>query len=240
MRFRLFFTLEEEHLPQEYRKMFLSFMKKSLTEYENALFFKDFFDGANVKRYCFSVRLPPCTFEKNYIKLSEKFLTFLVSTHDTRTGMILYNAFLTQKLKSFPLEQKNRMILTAIRPENHKPISRNKITGKMLMPLCVRFHVKETNEDCYFTHQDENFQEKLRFVLENQVQTILGIEGSIFEGFSFTPIQMKKTMIRHYGKMIPVSLGTFEMTGDPLLMNYFFDEGFGSRRSSGFGAFEIF
>ena len=239
MKYKLYFKLEEAYLSIGFRTVFLSFIKRSLTEYENGLYFSKFFDGANVKRYCFSVRLPPCVFDKDFIQLSENSWTVSVSTCDTKTGLILYNAFISQKYKPFPLEKGNNMTLTAIQAEMPKPITKSKIVGKMSMPLCIRFHDKETNKDVYYTYQDEKFQETLRFVLINQVRTVLGVEESIFENFSFVPLQMRKTMIRHYGTMIPVSLGTFEMTGHPLLLNYFLDEGVASRRSSGFGTFTV-
>ena len=239
MRYVLTFSLKKAEISLEYRKMFLSYIKRAVTEYSDGEYFAELFGDTKVKRYCFSAKLPRFVLENAAFQLDGQTIEFSVSTMDSKTGIVLYNALCGQKYKSFPLEYSNEMILQSIRPVPEKIISGNRVIGKTTMPLCIRYHDAESNKDQYFTFQDENFREMVHMVVSNHVKTVLQVGDSILEGFAIIPKAMKKTITRHYGMMIPVSLGVFEMTGNPVLLNYLYLEGVGSRRSAGFGTWEI-
>ena len=54
-----------------------------------------------------------------------------------------------------------------------------------------------------------------------------------------TPIRPKKTVVKHYNQFIESSIGSFILEGNPAVLDYLYKACVGSRRSSGFGLFEV-
>ena len=54
-----------------------------------------------------------------------------------------------------------------------------------------------------------------------------------------TPVKALKAVVQYYGQYIEATLGTFEMEGDPVLLDYFYKQGLGSKRSCGYGMIAI-
>ena len=63
--------------------------------------------------------------------------------------------------------------------------------------------------------------------------------SEIADTFEITPIAPKKVIIKFYEKQIETSVGTFNIKGDKRLLEYLYKAGIGSKRSAGFGMFQI-
>ena len=75
--------------------------------------------------------------------------------------------------------------------------------------------------------------------LHYQLEILNDLPLSILEDFRITPIKPQKTVVQFYGQYMEATLGTFEMEGDPVLLDYFYKQGLGSKRSCGYGMIAI-
>ena len=105
--------LQNSVIPLDYHRIFLSFMKKSISGINNGAYFERYFSSNSRRPYTFSIGLPYPVFEKEKISLSKNELSMIFSTGDKLTGYIFYSAFLSQKNKNFPLKN-NTMQLVSI------------------------------------------------------------------------------------------------------------------------------
>ena len=71
MRFYLTFELEKSSLPKDYRRIILSYIKKSLTEILDGRYYSQYFKDNIQKDFCFSLKLPKAKFTKDDIILEE-------------------------------------------------------------------------------------------------------------------------------------------------------------------------
>ncbi|NJP40409.1 hypothetical protein HCH52_05010 [Oscillospiraceae bacterium HV4-5-C5C] len=239
MKYQLHFQLDKPVLTVNYRRTVLSFIKKALTEYASGQYYDEFFHGSGSKPYCFAVCLPPAQVRNNQFDLQEPWIDVNFSSLDVKTSLILYNAFTGLKFRLLPLDDHNSMKLTRIRAAKETIVRQSCIIGKLSMPLCVRLHDPEQNKDQYFTFTDLGFEQQLKCIIEAQLKLRQGVDPNWIAGFSFAPVQMKKSFTKHYGQLIPGSLGIFRLCGQPELLNYLANEGMGSRRSAGFGTFDV-
>ena len=67
MRFYLTFELEKSSLPKDYRRIILSYIKKSLTEILDGRYYSQYFKDNIQKDFCFSLKLPKAKFTKDEI-----------------------------------------------------------------------------------------------------------------------------------------------------------------------------
>ena len=66
----------------------------------------------------------------------------------------------------------------------------------------------------------------------------LGTQQNV-NGIKIKPINARKTVVKFYEKNIESSIGEFLLEGSPELLQLLYDCGIGSKRSSGFGLFEV-
>lgn len=241
MRFCLTMELKERVFPIEYRKVILSYIKNAISKCNDGKYYEKFFKDTTQKDYCFSVILPKAKFSKDNIILETNEIKILISTDDNyKTGFILYNAFIAQKNKIYPLPNNNFMILKSINNKKREEIINSKAIFKTTLGsgLCVRDHDKESNKDTYYVYNDESFREKLRLVLTNQLLTA-GFTKEEAEEVKVNPIQCKKVVVKHYRRYIDITTGIFEIQGNSKSLQHFYDAGLGSRKSIGFGMVDL-
>ncbi|MBF8983306.1 CRISPR-associated endoribonuclease Cas6 [Lutibacter sp. B2] len=239
MRFKVELELKNEHLPLDYRPAIISLFKHSLTVYENGKHFNIYYETGKDKPFTFAVGIPNSKFTKEMIVVSNKKIHIIFSTSDIATGIVFFNALLMQKNKSYPLVHENTMTVKNILVEKEFSITTNTIEVMFKSPLCVREHNKENNKDTYYSYEKEGFNEALNNVLELQIANSNTLPMSILEDFAITPIRCKKTVVRHHSQFVEVTVGLFSLTGNIALLNYLYTSGVASRKSSGFGLFEI-
>lgn len=104
MRLKLYFELENEKMPIQYRKNIISFIKASLNKY-NEEEFKKLYDGNKpiIKPYTFSVFFEKPQFEKEQIILNSKTFEINMAVADYEVAVVLYNSFNHQKTKNSQL-----------------------------------------------------------------------------------------------------------------------------------------
>lgn len=236
MRLKLNFDLENEILPIQYRKSVMSFIKLSLLEY-NEQFFRRYYNDKDtiIKPYTFAMFFSNPKFEDDKIIVEDKRIELNISIADYETSIILYNSFNHQKNKKFSLD-KNSWTLKNINMALDKKIETTEITIKFMSPLVVRSHIEK--KDYYYSYGDEKFKEILKVNIKQQLK-ITNLPIELVDKFNITPIKPKKVIVKFYEKKIETSTGIFKISGDKQLLKYLYDAGIGSKRSSGFGMFQI-
>ena len=100
MRFRLYFDLENELIPIQYRKSILSFIKLSLTQYSEEYYQKLYHQKDTIiKPYTFAVFFRHPQFKEDKIILEDKRMEITISIADYEIAVVLYNALNHQKQK---------------------------------------------------------------------------------------------------------------------------------------------
>lgn len=236
MRFKLYFKLEKEEIPIQYRKTIISYFKYCLEKYDTKYYSKCY-NGKDpiIKQYTFSTHYKQQKIESDKIILKDNNLELNISTSDYETGIILYNSFNKQKHKKYPLSN-NSMTLENITMLKEKEITTDKITIKFQAPLCVRS--RENNKDYYYSCENKKFEEILKINIKEQLK-ITNIPLETVDTFTIKPINAKKVLIKFYEKCIECSTGTFEISGNKELLKYLYQAGIGSKHSAGFGMFQI-
>lgn len=241
MRFCLTLELKESNIPLDYRRIILSYIKNALSKCNDGKYYDKYFKDTIQKDYSFSVVLPKPNFTSNNIILNSKEIKILFSTDDkSKTGLILFSAFIAQKNKTYPLPNNNSMTLKSIKNNKEENISNSKVIFKTSIGsgLCVRDHDKVTNRDNYYIFSDDKFREKLRVVLSNQAIQA-GFSESESTNIKVNPIQCKKVVAKHYNTYIDTTVGMFEIQGSSNILQHFYNVGIGSRKSGGFGMIDL-
>ena len=239
MRFKIELELKSERLLLDYRPAFISLFKHSLTIYEDGKHFDDNYEIGKDKLFTFAVGIPNSQFSKDIITVPNKKINIIFSTGDIGTGIVFFNALSMQKNKSYPLANENSMTIKNITVEKEYPIIKDTIEIVFKSPLCVREHNKELNSDIYYSYEKQGFNDAFRKVLESQIDKSKIFSKSILDDFHITPIKCKKTVVRHHAQFVEATVGSFKFTGNVALLSFLYTNGIGSRKSSGFGLFEI-
>ncbi len=236
MRYKLFFELENKDMSIQYRKSVLSFFKKSLSEHDNEIYEKLYHaKDPIIKPYTFSVFFKDSEFKENRIIVNSKQMELNISIADYEIAVILYNAFNHQRNKIFHLEH-NSMTLKNIVLIQEKQINTEEITIKFMSPLIVR--QRENEKDYYFSVEGEKFLETLKINIKEQLK-LTNYSMDIVDSIKLEKVNGRKTVVKFYEKQMEGSIGTFKLFGNKELLNFLYRAGIGSRRSSGFGMFEI-
>lgn len=230
MRFYLTFELEKNLLPKDYRRIILSYIKKSLSEILDGRYYSQYFKDTIQKDFCFTVNLPKSKFTKDEIILENNSIKVLFTTEDRqRTGLILQQAFMKQKNKKFLIPNQNSITLKQIHQQREQKITSSKVIFKTY-GLCIRDHNKETNKDNHYVYSDEKFNEQLKVVLKNQISQT-GFSKDIVDSIKFSPINCKKVLAKHYNTYVDTTVGSFLLEGNPLLLQHLYNVGMGSRNT---------
>lgn len=236
MRYKLYFNLENENMSIQYRKSILSFIKKSLQEYDEEQYKKFYNERDNIiKPFTFAVFFKNSKFNGDTIIVDSKTMELNISAEDYNTGIVLYNAFNHQRNKKFSLNN-NSMTLKNIILLPEKQINTEEIIIKFLSPLVVRS--REDNKDYYYSYSNSEFLNTLKVNVKMQLQ-ISDLSETLVETLNIDSIDAKKTVVKFYEKQIETSIGTFKLSGDIKLLNYLYKSGIGSKHSAGFGMFEV-
>ena len=100
--------LQNSVIPLDYHRIFLSFMKKSISGINNGTYFERYFSSNSRRPYTFSIGLPYPVFEKEKISLSKNEWSMIFSTGDKLTGYIFYSSFLSQDQLLFASHKQSR------------------------------------------------------------------------------------------------------------------------------------
>ena len=236
MRLKLTFNLENEHFPIQYRKNIMSFIKLSLSEYNEEHYKRLYNQRDNIiKPYTFAVFLKGAKFKEEEIWVEGKKVELNMAIADQEIAVILYNSFNHQKHKKFSID-KNSMTLENITMLVEKEINENQVMIKFMSPLIARN--RQDRKDYYYSFNHEEFLETLKINIKEQLK-ITNIPLEYVNDFKIETIEGKKVITKFYEKKIEGTLGTFKLSGNKELLKYLYQAGIGSKRSSGFGMFQI-
>ncbi|WGS65321.1 CRISPR-associated endoribonuclease Cas6 [Marinitoga aeolica] len=233
MRLKLIFNLKSNEIPKDYRRIFMSFIKKTLESYDKSIF-EEYFRNKDpiLKDYTFSVYFGKCKFEEN-IKIENENISMFLSTSSYKTGIHFYNAFINMKYKEFPIKN-NILKLNNIIKLPEKNIYKNEIIIKTLSPIVIREHNKE--KDKYYYFDEENAIDILKNNIKYQYSKLFKSENGELD---IKVLDFKKTTILNYSKKIKSNLGILKIHGDKKILDFVYKSGIGSKRSSGFGMVDI-
>lgn len=239
MRVIVSLELEKPQLPKDYRPIFVSFLKNVLTTYNKDLAQKYYNENDPImKSFTFAVLFRKPAFTEKTITLQDTQISLILSSHDLKDSMILYNAIITNQKTNFPLPEQNNMKILDIKIPRFSEIKTTQTIIKMISPIAIRQHDKETNKDIYLDYNSENFSEETAKIISWQLKNA-NLNENLTNGFSITPVMPKRTVVTSFNCNINANLGVYKLTGHPDLLNFLYLGGIGSRRNQGFGAFNI-
>jgi CRISPR-associated endoribonuclease Cas6 len=214
----------------------MSFIKLSLSDYNEEYYKRLYNEKDNIiKPYTFAVFLKDAQFTKEEIIVENKKVELNIAIADLEIAVVLYNSFNHQKHKKFSID-KNSMTLENISMLLEKEIKEDEITIKFMSPLIARN--RENQKDFYYSYEHKEFLETLKINLKEQLK-ITNIPTEYVDNFKIETIIGKKVITKFYEKKIEGTLGIFKLSGNKELLKYLYQAGIGSKRSSGFGMFQI-
>lgn len=241
MRLELNFSLKFPQLPVDNKRIWVSFLKNCLSKSGDGRFYNQFFEGTPNKDYTFSTVFPNPKFQGNTILLEKNSLQMMFSADDRKkTGLIFFQAFLQAKGKEFPLPDGNAMKLEKIIQVPEKLITSDRVLFRTTVGggFVIRSHNKETNKDRFYSFEDEGFSAQMKEVLKYQAVNA-GFKEKDGENIEFKPIRCRKILVKQYRILVDCTCGIFELHGNPELLQYFYQAGFGSKHSMGYGMLDV-
>ena len=251
MRIKLHFELENKIIPKDYRILILSFIKHSLGKnFEKS--YKEIYESKPImKFFTFSIYLPKPKIEKDKIELDKNYFNAVFSIYDNKRFIEFYNSFNSMIIKNneenkehpYPLKD-NKMRLKNITMENEKIITSNRAIIKFLSPLVVRKHEeitineKRKGKDIYLDFNDSDFNEQLNYSVTRLIKDLKlnGVNSNI----KLEPCKSaRKTVVDFKNVLIHSSIGEYIISGESELLNILYKTGIGSKRSGGFGMFDV-
>ncbi len=238
MKINLFFRLKENIVPIDYRKYIVSYIKQCLSAFDKELYHKWYEGNTEIKPFTFTVYFSNPKFQQENIFLESKNIKVYFKMPNSKDAIRLYNAFLLKfkEHKEFKITG-NSMMLTNVYSEVIKEFEDTNLIIKMNSPLMARYHDKDKNENKYYLATDPKFEEIVKMNIANVIKG-LNLDIDIVD-FKIKPLKNSKAVIRLYDKMVEGSLGVFEIKGNKKLLNFLYQAGIGSCRSSGMGCFNI-
>ena len=241
LRLELEFELKKPELPKDNKSIWISYLKKVLTDCNNGKFFNLYFSDGKMKDYVYSIIFTKPEFLKDKIQLGDTKVKMIFSADDRRkTGLIFYSAFIKNKNVQFRLPNKNIMVLKKINHIYEELITNTKVIFKTITGggLVIREHDKKRNKDIYYTFEDKNFSEHANNIIRAQALEA-GFSQSVSNHINILPIDGKKVLVKQYGVYIDVTVGKFLMEANQDLLQYFYQAGLGSKHSMGYGLIDV-
>lgn len=238
MRIQLEFIVQKNELPIEYRRVFLSYIKFCLSNFNEGKELENYYGPAKEKEYSFAIFFEKPEFLKTKVTFKSNKVRMIFSTADKMTWYIIYAMFLENKHKKFPLPENNEMTLVDIQKRNDIKITGNEVLFRTLSPLCIRKHEKDTGSDYYYSYIHKDFKDEFNKVVKNQLGKH-GFTPMEIESLDIKPLWCKKVIIKHYDNKIECTIGKILLKGTSDILQYLMDAGVGSRKSAGFGLLEL-
>lgn len=241
-----------------YQSKFLAIVKNGLAK-SNPTLFRYLYTTAKPKLFATSVNFKNGHYENKKMVFDEEGMraTIYISTSNTQLAFEFYNAFITQHHKKgrIPFPKHKGFTYEVQKPfEVSTPeIMRNKAIFQTVSPLIVR-----TNSRKGLVMSDDNLDEynqMLRRSLKcrlDKTAELLGVlnEWKLTESeekavdrkteelkkladtLKVRPIKVKKTIIKPFDITYAVTMGKFQIEGDPVILNYALQNGLGEKCGS--------
>lgn len=238
MRIKANIELNKAELPLDYRRLFLSLLKHGLSKLDdNGEILERYFSSTVQKPYAFALFIPNGKFSDK-VYFDKPNVKLLFTTDNYQCFGDFYNALNILRKKWIGINNV-QMRITSINLQTEDTITESCATIKLLSPLVLREHSRDTNHDRYYTVEDEEFEEKLRAIVASQL-TALKQAPELADQLHVVNVKSaRKTVVTHYGKRFATTIGTMTIVAPPTLLEWLRQTGMGSLRSSGFGMFDV-
>jgi len=237
LRIEISIKLKNNELAQDYAPSFVSLIKAVLSDNDKTLFEKIYVKNEHKeKNFCFAVKLNRPQFHKDKIFLEDENIRMIIDVSDFSDGIDMYNAFVRYKNKPYPFPNGNMIEIKDVGIKNHKQTISDQILIKMQSPLLVR--INEESRNRYISCNDEEFKKYFSLSVLSMLKNLYNIDLETNEIQIFT-VDSKKTVVNTFGNKITGNIGTYIIKSHPDILNIISQTGIGSRRSQGFGCFDI-
>lgn len=240
---RLKITYKTTKIPNAYRMMFVSLLKKSLSEYNEDLYrslyiYKDDIKNKKSKDFTFSV------FMDNFKKVGDEFITdnvtLNISSANKELILHLYNALLRLKEFSYSGYTLKR---DSVKVVLEKEIKSDYAIFKTMSPITV----KDIN-GLFLDIDNPTYIESLNHIVDTTLKNYRGY--GLISPIEFIPIDMKKIVVKENIKgfrdktssdciYINSYKGVFALKGANCDLNDIYGLGIGFRRNQGFGMIDL-
>lgn len=235
MKYIIKLELKKPQFRSDYRRIIISFFKKSISSYMDGYFYDELYQsGSKKKPFVWSIAFIKPKFKGEFMELEGNEVNMTLKFEDPQTALIYYSSLLMMKNKSFNVGDDNEISLKSIKMISEKEIADDYAVFKILSPICLKHHYKENKKDRYLTVEDNDFALELAGKLK---EDIAYMEEEI-ESLKYDLRGLRKIIVPAYGLKIPVTIGNFEVSGDSKILNHILKNGIGSKRNSGFGLVE--
>lgn len=241
MRIILEFNIKENYLQVDYRRYFVSFIKKALSESNNGKYYEEYYTDVKQKPFMFTVVMQNPKFDKQKVTFEgNKIRMYFSVTDKDRIGFIFTNCFLKMKYVDFRLPENNAMCLVNIRKIKENKVISDRAVFKTTCSssILVREHDRISNKDKYYTLEDQDYKAKLEDNIKRQCLAA-GYDKLDVERIRVNNVTGRKVVIKNYNTLIDGVAGIFDLSAPKHLLNYLYTVGFGSRKSFGFSYIEL-
>lgn len=225
-------TLENQYLPKDYRRGFISLIKKAFSETDNLLFQRLYQNSHPInKPFTFSAYFPDLKGEeKGLLNVGNK-CVFNFSTNDSILMTHLYNGI--RKINKHKWKDYNTFSIENFKVFFNKDIKNDSCIFKSISPFLIN---KEGDNLEYITPENEDFDKCFRHSVYEQARSFLNKNNIELE---YKIQQYKKMVVSHYNQSMTCNKVIIEIKSDPEVLNLLYNIGIGVRRSQGFGMVEV-
>lgn len=233
MRFAVTYNLSKDTIPIDYRRGFISLIKKAM-ETANEDLYKKFYKGdEKVKPYTFSVYSPD-----GFLKSGDAFkvgntLIFNFSTNSYEIGTYIYNGLVKDEMKKYPFHEGNQLKRQKATLLQEPEITGDTAVFKTMSTVLINSIGKK---DWYFIPENQEFPDAFDTCVSATVKEFLEVNNA---KIIFNPIKTKRQVVKHYGGNMQGFEGIFALSGDREVLQLIHAVGLGVRRSQGFGMLRV-
>lgn len=243
MRVKLKLRLDSPSIPKDNKSIWVSFFKSALGVYEDGKYLDTYFGRSALKDYTFTILYPKPKFNMADISLGSNHVTMIFSADDRKgTGKVFLNAFLDaeENKRIFRYKNGRSIVIEHVERVREVMITESKVLFKIVpgSGLCVSVHYGPQRDDQYYKFSDPQFSSALYNILVHDA-TKAGFSKEEAEAVKVTPVDCRKSVVQHFGISVVVTLGTLLIEGSSDILNYFYQAGFGSRHSLGYGLLDV-
>jgi CRISPR-associated endoribonuclease Cas6 len=229
MRFSVTYKLKM--LDQSYRMKVLSLIKQAVRVANSRYYDQIFIQSKNkIKPFSFSTYLHNFFFEGTKIHLDQ--ITITISTPDMEFAVHAFNGL--RKIKQYQLND-DTWVQSNFQLLNEPTITGRKIVFNTMSPILI-----ENSDGKPLSPADDEYEKELNYYANLQVKEYANRE--LFEWIRFTPIHMKKMVVREKNRHLQADSplyfttyrGTFMLEGNPQDLQLIYQLGLG-KRSTYFG-----
>lgn len=234
MRLRIELQTNKGEISVDYRYACISYIKHLLDKHYEEKYL-EMYERSVMKTMTFNLFIPEAKIVVNKIKFNGNKLYLNISSCDDQLVFMLYNSVLAEKNMEYPFPDSLSLKTMNVSIIEQKRIESDSVKIKMIAPLLVRKHSSDSNIDEYLTPNDGQFKEYFDISINNLLASMEMPPAHI----DIEAIDFKTTSVLLKGKYYRASFGKFILSGDKEILQILYSGGIGSRRSQGFGMFDV-